>query len=189
MNGDKRMRSLETALQRLADETAAARPPARIETALRAEVRRRRMARYPWWMAAAAALVLVGFWAATRMDGPAVVVEQGTATATATASLPPRSVEPAAAADDAVEAIPVARRAASRTRPSSRPNELSGALSPLTPWYYSDGLPEPARGQVVFIRVNPQTARRFGVVSDGPVPAQLWIGDDGLTRAIRFVRE
>jgi hypothetical protein len=185
MNGDKRMNSLETALQRLADETAAAKPPARIETALRAEVRRRhRMARHPWWMAAAAALVLAGFWAATRQDGPAVEVEQ----AMAPVAVPPRLVEPAAA-DDAVEAIPVARPAVSRSKPSSRRNEVPVELSPLTPWYYSEGLPEPARGQVVFIRVNPQTARRFGVVSDGPVPAQLLIGDDGLTRAIRFVRK
>jgi hypothetical protein len=98
------------------------------------------------------------------------------------------AMEPEPAVDEAVEAIPVARPAVARASRKSRPNELSGQLSPLTPWYYSEGLPAPAQGQIVFIRVNPQTARRFGVVSAGPVPAQLLIGDDGLTRAIRFVR-
>lgn len=185
MNGDERMNTLETALRRLADETAAARPPARIETALRAEVRRRRMARYPWWVAAAAALALAGFWAATRQAGPAVEMEQ----AAAPAVVREQFAEPAGVVDEAVEALPVARPAVVRSKVPVGRNEPDGGLSPLTPWYFSEGLPAPAKGQVVFIRVNPQTARRFGVMAEGPVPAQLLIGDDGLTRAIRFVRE
>jgi hypothetical protein len=183
MTEDKRTATLLGTLRDLADQTMEARPPDRIERELRAQLRRKRLAKYPWWLAAAAALVLAGFWAATRQGGQAM--EQA-AVAPAVIQLP--VVEPAPAVDEAVEAIPVARPAVVRASRKSRPNELSGQLSPLTPWYYSEGLPAPAQGQIVFIRVNPQTARRFGVVSDSPVPAQLLIGDDGLTRAIRFVR-
>ncbi|MBA3974137.1 MAG: hypothetical protein C0504_07975 [Candidatus Solibacter sp.] len=189
MNGDERMKTLETALRRLADETAAAQPPARIETALSAAVRRRRMARYPWWTAAAAALAMAGFWAATRQMGPAVGLEQAAAPAAVRAQLAGPAEAPAEAMDQPAEALPVAKPAVVRSKASSGRGELSGELSPLTPWYFSGGLPQPARGQIVFIRVNPQTALRFGVVSEGQVPAQLLIGDDGLTRAIRFVRE
>jgi len=184
MTEDKRTAALLNALRDLADQTEGAMPPERIERELRAHLRRKQMAKYPWWLVAAAALVLAGFWAATRQGGQPVVEQ---------AAVPPAAIqqpvlESAPVADEAVEAIPVAKQAVVRASRKSRPNELSRELSPLTPWYYSEGLPAPAQGQIVFIRVNPQTARRFGVVSDGPVPAQLLIGDDGLTRAIRFVR-
>jgi hypothetical protein len=84
--------------------------------------------------------------------------------------------------------LPEARPAVLRASRNSRPNELRSELRPVSPWFYSDGLPSPAGGQLVLIRVNQTTARRFGVVSDRPLQAQLLIGDDGLTRAIRFVQ-
>lgn len=184
MTEDKRTVSLLNALRDLADQTEGARPPDRIERELKAHLQRKQMAKYPWWLAAAAALALAGFWAATRQGDQPVTEQAGVAPAATQQPI----VEPALAVDEAVEAIPVARPVAVRASRKSRPNELSRGLSPLTPWYYSEGLPSPAQGQIVFIRVNPQTARRFGVVSDGPVQAQLLIGDDGLTRAIRFVQ-
>lgn len=183
MTEDKRTASLLNTLRDLADQTEGARPPDRIERELKAHLRRKQMAKYPWWLVAAAAVALAGFWAATRQGGQ--VVERA---GVVPAAVQQQVLEPAKVADAAVEAIPVAKPVAVRVARKSRPNELSRELNPLTPWYYSEGLPAPAQGQIVFIRVNPQTARRFGVVSDGPVPAQLWIGDDGLTRAIRFVQ-
>lgn len=183
MREDKRTVSLLNALRDLADQTEGAQPPERIERELKTRLRRKQMAKYPWWLAAAAALALAGFWAATRQGGQ--VFERA---AVVPAAVQQPILEPAKVADEAVEAIPAATPVAVRASPKSRPNELSREISPLTPWYYSEGLPAPAQGQIVFIRVNPQTARRFGVVSDGPVPAQLLIGDDGLTRAIRFVQ-
>jgi len=184
MTEDKRTASLLNALRDLADQTEGARPPERIERELKAHLRRHRMAKYPWWLAAAAALILVGFWAATR-QGRQPVAGQA---AVVPAAIQQPIAEPAPLVDEVLEAIPVAKPGVVRASRRSRPNEPAEQLSPLTPWYYSEGLPAPAQGQIVFIRVNPQTARRFGVVSDGPVPAQLLIGDDGLTRAIRFVR-
>jgi hypothetical protein len=180
MMDDKRNNSLQSALRLLADETAEARPPARIERELKGRLRRTRMARYPWWIAAAAGVALVGFWT-LREESPrqvtqptTIVVEQQPV------ELPPVvEVEPD---------VPAARPAVLRASRNSRPNELVSELSPLTPWFYSEGLPRPARGQIVLIRVSPETASRFGVLSDQPVPAQLLIGDDGLTRAIRLVQ-
>lgn len=183
MTEDKRTVSLLNALRDLADQTEGARPPDRIERELKAHLRRKQMAKFPWWLAAAAALALAGFWAATRQGGQ--VVERA---GVVPAAVQQPVLEPTQVADEAVDAIPLAKPVAVRVARKSRPNELSREISPLTPWYYSEGLPAPAQGQIVFIRVNPQTARRFGVVSDGPVPAQLLIGDDGLTRAIRFVQ-
>lgn len=183
MNGDKRIGSLETALRHLAGETADARPPARIEAELKAQVRRHRPARIQWWAlaATAAAVCVAGFW--TMRDGG----KRAEPAPIAVAAAEPAEAVPAPAI--AEEAAPVARPAVMRTQaPSSRGSGVREA-SALTPWFFSDGLPMPARGQVVSIRVSAATAGRFGVVADGPVPAQLLIGDDGLTRAIRFVRE
>lgn len=180
MMDDKRNNSLQAALRILAEETAEARPPARIERELKAQLRRTRMARYPWWIAAAAGLALVGFW--TLREVPPRQIAQPT-----TIVVEQQSVQ----AQPVVEAepvAPVARPAVLRAARSSQPNELSSELSPLTPWFYSEGLPRPARGQIVLIRVSPATASRFGILSEQPVPAQLLIGDDGLTRAIRLVQ-
>lgn len=180
MMDEKRNNSLQSALRLLADETAEARPPAAIERELRARLRRTRISRYPWWIAAAAGVALVGFWT-VREESPrqmlqptTIVVEQAPVQA-----LPQVEVQPD---------VPMARPAVVRAGRRSQPNELSSELSPFTPWFYSEGLPRPARGQIVLIRVSPATASRFGVLSDEPVPAQLLIGDDGLTRAIRLVR-
>ena len=180
---DERTASLLDALRSLAGETQEAMPPPRIERELRGQMRRKRISSYPWWLAAAAAVAVVGFWAVNRKAQP--VAEMPVQVPQVVQMQP---AEPAALPAEVDEAVPVARPAVARA--SQRP--VSGGdireLSPLTPWYYSEGLPVPAGGQVVLIRVNPATARRFGVISDGPVPAQLLIGDDGLTRAIRFVQ-
>ena len=59
----------------------------------------------------------------------------------------------------------------------------------VTPWYFYAGLPLTGSGQVVRVEVSSATAAQFGVFAGpGLVPAQVFIGDDGLARAIRFVR-
>jgi hypothetical protein len=59
----------------------------------------------------------------------------------------------------------------------------------MTPWYFYTGVPQAERGQVVRIRVSATTAAQFGIYrGTDDVPAQVFIGDDGVARAIRFVR-
>jgi hypothetical protein len=58
----------------------------------------------------------------------------------------------------------------------------------VTPWYFSAGVPPVESGQLIRMEVPPETAARFGLLVHGPVQADLIIGDDGLTRAIRFVQ-
>jgi hypothetical protein len=60
----------------------------------------------------------------------------------------------------------------------------------VSPWFYHAGLPAPRSAQVVRIPVAPETARKFGVVRPpASLEAEVLIGDDGLARAIRFVRD
>ena len=85
------------------------------------------------------------------------------------------------------------------TRPALTPRADS-AIAPLaqndidalTPWYFNEGLPEPEAGSVVRIEVLRAAADEYGAVlpqSSSPyVNAELYVGDDGMARAIRFVR-
>lgn len=58
----------------------------------------------------------------------------------------------------------------------------------VTPWYFSAGVPPVESGQLIRMEIPPETAARFGILVQGPVQADLIVGDDGLTRAIRFVQ-
>ena len=85
------------------------------------------------------------------------------------------------------------------TRPALTP-QTDSAIAPLaqndvdalTPWYFNEGLPEPEAGSVVRIEVLRAAADEYGAVlpeSSSPyVNAELYVGDDGMARAIRFVR-
>lgn len=68
------------------------------------------------------------------------------------------------------------------------PEAPAPEIRAVTPWYFSVGVPPVENGQLIRMEVPPETAARFGVVAAGPVEADLIIGDDGLTRAIRFVQ-
>jgi hypothetical protein len=68
-------------------------------------------------------------------------------------------------------------------RPAAPPPEVRA----VTPWYYSGGVPPAERGYLIRMEVPPEAAARFGLAAAGPVQADVIIGDDGLTRAIRFV--
>ncbi len=165
--------NLQRALRALAAETAAASAPDRVQRALSAELRararRRRLA--TWWPATAAAALLLGIWlgrphpAGPPAEAPSVAAIE---------------FAPAAAAAPAVQSAPKARLVTAAT-PANR-----GAV---TPWFFYAGVPPVERGQVVRIRVSAATAAQFGVYGGaGDVPAQVFIGDDGVARAIRFVR-
>jgi hypothetical protein len=68
------------------------------------------------------------------------------------------------------------------------PEAPAPEIRAVTPWYFNVGVPPVENGQLIRMDVPPETAARFGVVAAGPVEADLIIGDDGLTRAIRFVQ-
>lgn len=168
---------LRAAFRALAAETADAAAPERVRRALENELRwrsrRRRLA--AWWPAAAAAALILGVW--LGRPGPARV----TPPLAVVAAVDPAPVRPVAApvAELAPE-TPRARLAATRTVTPQ---------AAVTPWFFYTGLPPAARGQVVRIQVSSATAAQFGVFrGTGDVPAQVFIGDDGVARAIRFVR-
>lgn len=74
------------------------------------------------------------------------------------------------------------------TRPA-----INSSLEEYTPWFVQRGGSVPVRGQVVRMRVSRGTAAAFGVRTvgyspDAAVEADVFIGDDGIMRAIRFVR-
>ena len=62
----------------------------------------------------------------------------------------------------------------------------------FTPWYYNQGLPPARQGGIVRVKVSKSLAGSFGVpvpVTSAPdLTADLFIGEDGMTRAIRFVQ-
>jgi hypothetical protein len=59
----------------------------------------------------------------------------------------------------------------------------------LSPWYYNTALPPTARSVLVRSEVDARTAMRFGVLSAGDTaPVEVLFGEDGLPRAMRFVR-
>lgn len=68
-----------------------------------------------------------------------------------------------------------------------RPAPPAPEIRAVTPWYFSAGVPPVERGHLIRVEVPPEAAARFGLAAAGPVQADVIIGDDGLTRAIRFV--
>lgn len=175
--------NLQRALRALAAETAAASAPDRVQRALSAQLRgrtrRRRLA--TWWPAAAAAALLLGIWLGRpHPAGPPAEAPSVAAIESAPAAAPAPAAPGPDAAAPAVQSAPKARLV-TVAKPANR-----GAV---TPWFFYAGLPPVERGQVVRIRVSAATAAQFGVYGGaGHVPAQVFIGDDGVARAIRFVR-
>lgn len=173
--------NLRDALRALSDETRRGRAPERVRAALMAEMksraRRRRVA--TWWpaaAAAAAAVLAIGIWLGAPRQQPAgqmaQVVEE--------APVPAVMEAPVAAAPVESER-PKARLVSRQVRAPHK--------SASTPWFFYAGYGRAENGQVVSIRVSAATAAQFGVDGGGgPVAAQVFIGDDGLARAIRFVR-
>lgn len=192
MNTDRMDENLSRALRALGDETRRASASPAVRDALLAELRpARRHIRLSWAHAAAAAVVLVGFGfaAAYLMRTPAGPGPEAIAAVQPFVEpVPgPVSAAPVEAAPDTPVARPAVRRS---TVAKSAPKRWSdaGELRPITPWFYNSALPAVQQGQVIQLDVPAATAARFGVRAQGPVKAELFIADDGLTRAIRFVQ-
>lgn len=191
--------NLNSALRALAGETSGAQASAHVRHTLRAELRsrarRRRMS--TWWPAAAAAALIIGIW--LGMPRKTVQTPQPTVAVVEPEPAPARAPEVGTDREISQPAPTpaVTRAAASFPRPprtrqtpeASGEQPVTGTVHPLTPWYFYTGLPVSTRGQVVRIRVSNETAAQFGIVAESnAVPAQVFIGDDGVARAIRFIR-
>ena len=193
--------NLRGALRLLAEETQGMEASSRVREALQRELRgrRRKSLWRAWWpmAAVAAACLVVGVWLGTTRQqagrvapAPPVVAETRIVDPEVTPAVvePP---QPVAAVPPASEVQPAARRATYTAPAAPRAAGETGSRieRPVSPWYFYTGLPAPAQGQVVRVMVSAQTASQYGVVAMGTtVPAQIFIGDDGLARAIRFVR-
>jgi hypothetical protein len=206
--------SLQRALAEFAVETGSGVASDRVRQTLRREVRARVYRRWAFAaLAAAAALAAIVFgvnthWAqpvapsssrAITREGrapgssiaPAPTTAPKGAPAQAFAPEPDAGVRPANAGDRSVAAAPPAVRP-KRSQGSGR-SEATGDWRKgeivLSPWYYNTALPPAARSVLVRSEVDARTAMRFGVVSAGDTaPVQILFGEDGLPRAMRFVR-
>jgi hypothetical protein len=204
--------SLLRALAELADETSMVSASDRVRQTLRREVRAR--ARRRWAipaltaaLAAAAALAVVIFGVSTRSGGtaakhaPQTVARDQAAPAkpaptSATATVPEQatvaSVRPSAAKRRAASgAVPVAlsSRQGQGASPTAPAGEWRKGEVVLSPWYFNTALPPSARSVLVRSEVDARTALRFGVASVGETaPVEILFGEDGLPRAMRFVR-
>lgn len=173
---------------------------ARIEEAILSAIDRRDGAasqRSPWlppWLAAAAALVLIAgtlsLWMVTRTPvNPAAVTNQVAAGAPSVASestphgLPTPAVVTTAKAPLSPRATrPVQRAHTARVVNPSGFVELPGTA----------GLPAFESGEIVRVEVPVASLPTYGIdissgAGNGPVAADVLIGQDGLARAIRLV--
>jgi hypothetical protein len=172
--------NLRSALQALAAETrdAGAAPQVRFNVLNEMRRRQRKALVLKWWPAVAVAAMVLGVWLGMPKAGAPVtpvIAEHSTI-----AVIEPEPV----VAPEAPVAAPV-RNTRSATYSAPR---VANQLSPLTPWYIHPGIPEARQGHMVYMDVGPETARLFGLVSAGPMKAEVFLGDDGLARAIRLVR-
>ena len=174
--------NLRNALRALLAETRDASAAPRVKSGLLIEIRRRhrKALALKWWPAVAMAALVLGVWLGLPKGG-APVAPGGISIPTKVVQTPPpappvmveeTAVAPARTVRTATYAVPVAPK----------------QLSPLTPWYIHPGIPQARQGHMVYMKVGPETARLFGLTSTGPLQAEVFLGDDGLARAIRLVR-
>lgn len=201
--------SLRRALAEWADETALGQASDRVRLRLRREVRRR--ARRRWalvTLAAAAALAAVLFGITLRMT---TAVRPGPSHAARGIQAPGASTTPSPAAREdaatpelkaesgeagsfqrssaAVKLAPAARSRKARNVKPEAPGDWRKGEVVLSPWYYNTALPPSARSVLVRSEVDARTALRFGVAPAGDTaPVEILFGEDGLPRAMRFVR-
>lgn len=174
--------NLRNALRALSMETRGAHAAPRVKSNLINEIRRRqrKTLALKWWPAVAVAALAMGVWLG--------IPKPGTPAAPAKTEIPTQVVELPVVAPPVMAQSPAAlpvRTTRSATYTASRP---PNQLSPLTPWYIHPGIPEARQGHMVYMDVGPETARLFGLASTGPMKAEVFLGDDGLARAIRLVR-
>lgn len=187
MSGNDR---IQAALEAFARETANAQASPRVRARLLREVRKRRIRRAaPWWLAAAAALVIgiaLGLWPRAQQQPGQTAFAPPAAPAAEAAEVP--RVEP-----DGPPAIPsqpaVAARRAARVHGSQSARPAPAVSVVATPWIVHQALPAVQRGQVLRLPMTAELARQFGVPpQSGDWQAEIFLGDDGLARAFRLVR-
>jgi hypothetical protein len=119
-----------------------------------------------------------------QVQVPAAPVEPGTELQ---AGVRPATVKPASGA--AVVPLPLNSKRSPRSRKPTPGGEWRRGDVVLTPWYFNTALPPSARSVMVRSAVDARTAMRFGVVPAGDTaPVEILFGEDGLPRAMRFVR-
>lgn len=195
--------SLRRALAEFAVETGSGVASDGVRQTLRRKVRAR--ARRRWILASlatAAALAAIVFGVSTRWARPVAppssrtIAREGRAPGSSAAPAPAQDlaagVRPASAAIPTVAAS-APRRVRPRRAPASREPAAIGDWRKgeivLSPWYYNTALPPTARSVLVRSEVDARTAMRFGVLSVGDTaPVEILFGEDGLPRAMRFVR-
>jgi hypothetical protein len=190
MKNESTNERLKWALKALAAETAQAGPSARVKEALLRRVRATRspFRRWRWPVAAGmAAAAAFAVWSVSSRGGHVarqVPLIGKASIASTTAPLPAVEVAPAREAAAPAESRQSAVRRARAVEPAAGLEP-----QPFTPWFFNTGLPLTGAGHVVRVTVSPEVAARFGVYTTGDgVQAQIFLGDDGMTRAIRFVR-
>ncbi len=186
--------SLRRALAEFADEIGLGLASERVRQRLRREVRARAYRRWAIaGLAAAAALSAIVFGITTRSGlfvvspRPQPVAQKSTAPVAVPLAAP--DLEAAAEATAAVVPPPMtSRRSKGRHLPAATGDWRRGDAV-LTPWYFNTALPPSARSVMVRSEVDARTAMRFGVVPAGSTaPVEILFGEDGLPRAMRFVR-
>jgi hypothetical protein len=207
--------SLQRALAEFAVETGSGVASERVRQELRREVRVRLYRRWASTaLATAAVLAAIVLGVSTRLSPHAVPSQPRTVaregripgrssappltTATVVAPPPAAARESRAGArlasagdQSATAAAPLPARP-KRGHPSRKPEApgdwRKGEIV-LSPWYYNTALPPSARSVLVRSEVDARTAMRFGVLSSGDTaPVEVLFGEDGLPRAMRFVR-
>ncbi len=178
-NGNENLRN---ALRALSAETRDACAAPRVKSNLLNEMRRRQRKTLvlKWWPAVALAALVMGVWLGLPKEA-VPVAPGGVEIPTQVVELPPQST-PVVPAEPAVVPVRAARTATYSAHKATK------QLSPLTPWYIHPGIPQARQGHMVYMEVGPETARLFGLTSTGPLQAEVFLGEDGLARAIRLVR-
>jgi hypothetical protein len=187
MSGNDR---IQAAIEAFARETANSQASPRVRARLLREVRKRRIRHAaPWWLAAAAALVIgiaLGLWPRFQKQTGQIALAPPAVPAVNDIEAP--RVEPEEAPAIPPQLAAAARRAArAPVRQTARPAPAVSVVA--TPWIVHQALPVVQRGQVLRLPMTAELARQFGVPPhSGGWQAEVFIGDDGLARAFRLVR-
>lgn len=209
-------RHADAAIGLLRKASAAEQAPPDLEPRLIAELRVRRQIRgrgrtaprftWRWTAAAAAAVVLAGIMAVrfgtTPPRQPAVIIPAAPVPAVPVAA--ERIAESTATRQSAQDIVLPSPASSARrevpeavsvhTRPAVRPRPRMAVGTEFFPTMRLAGDEPATELQLVRVRVSRRTLEGFGLsldprVADRPVKADLLIGPDGLTRAVRFISE
>jgi len=179
---------LDSALDELRSEYSQEQPGAHVQDAIFRAQRERRARRF--WLqygAAAAALVIgISIWSSARHRAPVAVTHSPVAAAPVTRPVQERTV----VAENSSEAKPGprVRRKSSTVRAAEVPPDPPFMAIP-----YAPPISENDRVEVYRVRMPRATVAGYGLPIEpgflgGSVTADLAVGNDGIARAVRFVR-